>query len=93
MDDQTALEHVAAQWEVEYNRENVTIQDITCDGCLDAEGRKGVHCSECEIRACGQERGVINCAHCRDYSCDKLERLFGFAPDLRDGLEQIRACL
>lgn len=69
--DRSALERVAAQWKEEYNLAEVTIKDVTCDGCLDEEGRKGAHCFECDIRACGLVRGVVNCAHCPDYACEK----------------------
>ena len=89
-DDQTALEKVAAQWRKEYNVPSFTVESVICDGCLDG-GRKCSHCADCEIRACGVERGVINCAHCADYVCAKLEGFFGFAPDARVVLDQIRA--
>ena len=88
-----ALERVAAQWKKEYNLAQVTVEDVTCDGCLGEGGRKGSHCAECDIRACAVARGVANCAHCPDYACDKLERFFGFAPGTRAVLDQIRASL
>ncbi len=91
--DQAALARVAAQWEEEYGVDHVTIQDVTCDGCLGLDGRKGSHCSQCEIRACGLGRGVVNCAHCSDYACGKLEEFFGLVPDARVLLDQIRAAL
>ena len=93
LDDPSALEKVVAQWQEEYNLQKVTIKDVTCDGCLDEQGLKGVHCFNCDIRVCGQARGVVNCAHCPDYVCEKLERFFDFAPDLRRVLDQIRASL
>lgn len=88
-----ALEKVAAQWREEYGLEGVTIQDVTCGGCIGEDGRKGAHCFECEIRACGVERGVANCAHCSDYACARLEEFFGFVPGSRGVLDQIRAAL
>ena len=91
--EQAALERVAAQWQQEYHLEAVTIQDVTCDGCIGEGGRKGAHCSDCEIRACGVTRGVINCALCPDYACDKLDEFFGFVPDSRRVLDQIRVSL
>jgi hypothetical protein len=87
------LEGVAAQWEKEYQLKNVTIKDVTCDGCLGQKGRKGAHCYECEIRACALALNVENCAHCDDYSCEKLNNFFGFAPDARVLLDQIRTGL
>ena len=87
--DGAALERVAVQWEKEYHLEKVTIQDVTCDGCLGQEGRKGAHCSECEIRACALGINVENCAYCDDYSCEKLNNFFGFVPDAQALLDQI----
>ena len=91
--DQAALEKVAAQWQQEFNAPNITVESIICDGCLDS-GRKCSHCAECQIRACGVERGVANCAHCANYNtCDKLQGFFGFAPQARATLDAIRAQL
>ena len=45
------------------------------------------------MRACGLERGVLNCAHCEDYACEKLEGFLGFVPDARAILDGIRAGL
>ena len=91
-DDQAALEKVAAQWREEYNAPDITVESVLCDGCLDG-GRKCGHCADCEIRACGVERGVINCAHCSEYACERLEGFFGFAPDARVALDEIRRSL
>jgi hypothetical protein len=90
-DDQAALEKVAAQWREAFNAPDITADSIICDGCLGDAGRKCGHCADCEIRACGVERGVANCAHCADYACAKLEGFFGFVPDARVVLDQIRA--
>lgn len=89
-DDRAALERVAAQWREEFDAPNITVDSVICDGCLDG-GRKCSHCFECEVRACGLERGVLNCAHCDDYACEKLEGFFGFVPDARAILDGIRA--
>ena len=90
--DQEALERVAAQWREEYNAPNITVESVICDGCL-GDGRKGSHCAECEIRACGVARGVANCAHCADYTCEKLEKFFGFVPGARGVLDEIQQSL
>ena len=90
--DQEALEQVAAKWRQEYNAPNLTVESVPCDGCL-VEGRKCNHCAECEIRACGIERGVVNCAHCSEYACDKLQRYFGFASQMKTVLDGIRQAL
>jgi len=89
-DDRAALEQVAAQWREQFNAPDITAEFVICDGCLTDEGRKCGHCFECQIRACGMERGVLNCAYCDDYGCDKIEGFFSFAPDARATLDAIR---
>jgi Protein of unknown function (DUF3795) len=84
-----ALERVAAQWQEEYHLDKVTVRDVTCDGCLGQEGSKAAHCFECDIRACALEANLENCAHCEDYSCEKLDAFFGYVPDARALLDQI----
>ena len=91
-DDQEALKRVAAQWSEEFNSD-ITPEFCVCDGCLAFDGRLCGHCSECEIRACGIERKVLNCGHCDDYACEKLEKFFGFVPDAKTALDQIRQSL
>jgi hypothetical protein len=39
------------------------------------------------------ERGVVNCAHCADYGCEKLEGFFGLVPEVRATLDGIRQSL
>ena len=92
-DDQAALEQVAAQWREEYNVPDITVESVICDGCLTDEGRKCSHCFDCKIRACGMERGVVNCAYCDDYACEELEGFFGFVPDAKVLLDGIRQSL
>jgi len=91
--DQAALEQVAAQWREEYDTPNITVESVICDGCLTSAGRHCSHCFECEIRACGVERGVVNCAHCADYACEKMGVFFGIVPDARAVLDEIRRTL
>jgi hypothetical protein len=92
-DDRAALEQVAARWQEEFNTPDLTVESIICDGCLTDEGRKCSHCFECNIRACCMERGVLNCAYCDDYGCEKIEGFFGFVPDARATLDGIRQSL
>jgi hypothetical protein len=85
------LERVAAQWREEFNEPEITAASIICDGCLSTNGgRLSGYCRVCEIRSCGVERGVVNCAHCGDYACQKLEAWFGNVPQSRVTLDAIR---
>lgn len=36
------------------------------------------------------ERGVVNCAYCSDYGCEKLENFLVDVPTARAVLEEIR---
>ncbi|MBN2003627.1 MAG: DUF3795 domain-containing protein [Anaerolineae bacterium] len=90
--DQAALEAVAAQWRQEYNAPGITVESVLCDGCLTGPNKCG-HCSECNIRACGVEHGVANCAHCAEYPCDQLQAFFKMVPVAKAALDQIHQAL
>jgi len=64
-------------------------EEINCDGCL-TDGRLFSYCNTCEIRKCGIERRVANCAHCPDYNCEKLAKFIEQAPEAKKTLEEIR---
>jgi hypothetical protein len=92
--DRAALEQVATQWREAFNAPEISADSIVCDGCLGANGgRLSGYCSTCEIRACGVEQGVVNCAHCAAYTCEKLEGFFSHAPGAREVLDGIRHSL
>jgi hypothetical protein len=92
-DDMEALARVAAQWSEEYNAE-FTAQNCICDGCT-SDGRLSSYAASggCPVRVCAVERGVINCAYCDDYGCDKITHFFSFATEAKTTLEEIRQAL
>jgi len=92
-DGRAELERVAAMWREEFDAPDITVESVICDGCLTNQGRKCSHCFDCEVRACAMERGVINCAHCADYGCERIEGFFGFVPEARATLDRVRAGL
>ena len=49
-------------------------EDINCDGCISETVIP--FCEECNVRKCGLEKGVKNCAYCAEYPCEKLEKLW-----------------
>ena len=69
-------------------------EDINCDGCIDGK-ELFKHCTMCEVRKCGLEKGVKNCAYCAEYPCKKLEGLWGLlqAPEAKEILDEIRKTL
>jgi len=79
----------ADEWSKQFN---VTIQpeSVNCDGCVSLKGVHIDYCAMCEIRKCGLEKEVENCAHCGDYICEKLDKWFKNAPDAKNTLEEIR---
>jgi len=80
---------VAEKWSKELGQE-IKPEEINCDGCMSAEGRHINYCSMCEIRKCGMEKGVENCAYCIDYNCDKLAKFLEQAPNAKNTLAEIR---
>jgi len=70
------------------------IGDINCDGCIDGK-ELFKHCTMCDVRKCGLEKGVKNCAYCAEYSCKQLEELWNFlqSSKAKDMLNEIRKTL
>ena len=79
----------AAQWSKEFSSD-IKPQDVNCDGCLSSDGVVIQYCQVCEIRKCGLERKVENCAYCDEYVCDLLEKWFKNVPAAKETLDQIR---
>lgn len=67
-------------------------EDISCDGCTVVNKELFRYCNECLVRICGLEKDVLNCAHCSEYSCEKLEGIWKmFNMELpKENLEKIR---
>ena len=53
------------------NSEKLTTEDIRCNGCL--SDVRFMHCQQCEIRECTQEKGYTGCHECDDYPCQHIE--------------------
>ncbi len=88
-DDEKRAE-VAKMWSKQY-KSDIKPEDINCEGCRSDGGRVFNYCMVCEIRKCGKEKGVVNCAYCDDYACDKLEGFFKMVPDSKKRLDDIRS--
>jgi hypothetical protein len=83
---------VSKTWSEQYGHE-IKPEDINCDGCTSTGSRHLGYCSVCEIRLCGVERGVVNCAYCGDYPCSKLQEFLKMAPQAKATLEGIKEAL
>lgn len=88
--DEAKRVEVAQEWSKLFNAD-IKPEDVYCDGCLSEGGYLFSHCNVCEIRKCGMEKSVENCAHCSDYACEKLEQFFQLAPEAKEQLSAIRA--
>jgi hypothetical protein len=88
-DDDKQRKEVAEKWTKEY-KHDFKPEDINCDGCLSETGKVFNYCTVCEVRKCGREKHVINCAYCGDYICEKLGKFFKMVPMIKANLEEIR---
>jgi hypothetical protein len=87
--DDAKRKETAELWSKKYNYD-FKPEDINCDGCLVKTGRIIGYGAVCEIRKCGQAKGVENCAYCADYACEKLEKFFEMVPQNKTTLDEIR---
>jgi len=65
-------------------------EDINCDGCISDSPRIFSYCNVCEMRKCGGEENVENCAHCPEYPCEKLSRLLSKYSKAKETLDEIK---
>jgi hypothetical protein len=88
-DDDEKRAEVAKLWSKEYNKE-LKPEDINCDGCLSEEENLFNYTKVCVIRQCGKEKGILNCAYCDEYGCEKLVKFFQMVPEAKERLDEIR---
>ena len=86
-DDDAGRKETAELWSKQFGHE-MKPSDINCGGCQPATGKKMAYCTVCEIRKCGQEKKVSNCAYCADYVCQTLASFFQMAPQLKASLDE-----
>lgn len=91
-DDDAKRKKVAEAWSKQYNAD-IKPEQVNCDGCPSEGKRVFFYCNICQIRRCGQEKGVENCAHCAEYACEKLTGWFDTLPQAKTTLEEIRKSL
>jgi len=91
-DDNEKRAEVARLWSQQFNIE-LKPEDINCDGCISDSDRHIGHCRVCEIRKCGKQKNLPNCAYCDEYACEKLEGFFKMVPDAKKHLDGIKGGL
>jgi hypothetical protein len=87
--DDTLRRETAKTWS-EMFKADIKPHDINCDGCPSDSERVFNHCHVCEIRKCGREKKVKNCAYCPEYPCQKLSAFLAQVPEAKATLEEIR---
>lgn len=87
--DDEERKNVAGMWSKQFNAE-IKPEDINCNGCASRKEPHFNYCAVCEIRKCGLERNIDNCAGCKDYACEKLSQLHNMAPEAKQNLEEER---
>lgn len=70
-EDQARLEMIAKRF-------NQSPEEIRCHGCH--SGKVGNFCSECSIKSCAKSRGLLFCAQCDEFPCDKIKDFQSKAP-------------
>jgi hypothetical protein len=89
--DEDWKERIAAQWREQFNSPDINVLAVTCDSCLSKDGRLGSYCKVCDIRACGIEHQVANCAACAEYAaCEKIAHFAEIAPQAKANLDALR---
>jgi hypothetical protein len=53
------------------NSESLCETDIRCKGCLSDD--RFMHCRQCEIRDCTQQKGIEGCHQCAEFPCRHIE--------------------
>jgi len=87
--DDKMREDTAKKWSEMFHAD-IKPADINCDGCTSQSSRLFNYCGKCEIRKCGKENNVKNCAYCNGYPCEKLSAFFKNAPEAKATLDEIR---
>lgn len=88
-DDQDEKRRLAERWSTE--QYPLDPEEMFCDGCITAGGRKISFCEVCDVRRCGLEMKVENCAYCDAYPCTKLDKVFAMVgPQAKTILDEIR---
>jgi hypothetical protein len=79
---------VAEEWSKSFGHQ-MKPEDINCVSCVVAEEPHIGYCNVCEIRTCGVQKRIENCAYCVEYACGKLDTVHSCSSKAKDNLEQI----
>lgn len=70
----------------------LSAKEVNCMGCTVMDGEVMEFVRNCKVRQCASDRGVENCAHCKEYACSILEKVWSYVSDneAKKNLERIR---
>jgi len=88
--DDVKRREVADLWSKEY-KSDIKPEDINCESCLTDSDNVFGYTRICDIRKCGRQRGVANCAFCEEYACDRLIEFFKMVPEAKTRLDEINS--
>ena len=74
--DDALRRETAAKWNEAYKLD-LRPEQVNCDGCLTEIIGNG----NCALRVCARGKGLMNCAYCPDYICEKLGKYFQTVPE------------
>jgi len=85
-DDDEKKKVLAEKW----STENFPLEpeDVNCQGCKQKSDIMSF-CGECDVRECASNKNVENCAHCSEYQCDKLNKIFKMDVGTKERLDEI----
>jgi hypothetical protein len=88
--DMELLANTAAEWSSD--GEQLTAEDLICYTCLQTEKHIFKWCVRCRMKDCCREKGIPNCAHCDEYACEDLKKLWNMveSQEPRKTLDHIR---
>ena len=85
--DQALREKTAAEWTVMHHFD-FTPDMINCTSCQ-GDGIKVGYCSQCAIRKCATEKGVVNCGVCDTFkTCKTIQDFIAQVPCAAKNLTQ-----
>jgi len=71
-DDPAIRQRLVEGWRRIFGHQHYTVENVRCDGCL---ANAKIADKECKARPCAIERGVANCAYCKEFVCNKVGSL------------------
>jgi hypothetical protein len=85
--DQALREKTAAEWTKAFNF-TFTPEMINCTSCK-GDGVQVGNCSQCEMRKCAVEKGVVNCGACGEFkTCKTINDFIAQVPKAAENLAQ-----